>query len=244
MITSERTDKMGNRLRRIVGRFMAPSAEHPVGGRRGPSVRRQSPSAGGDPPLDAFDDQAAAIVYSAYLGVWDREADRFWVRSNLLLLVNGALLGVVAGAQTPSRLKLIVCAFGVYFSIHWLLLNGKGLYYVARWRPAIEAYERMLLERPSFSSLPLLTVPPDEVALTPAQTWAERLAILAGRRPPVRTASSLMHAIVLGFVVAWLALAAYFAGSAIDAKSHDRTSSPPGTAQPNEPTQSHSRDGP
>lgn len=158
-----------------------------------------------------FDDVAAAEVHATYIAIWDREADRFWVRSNLMLLVNGALLGVVTGAQTPSALKLFLCAFGVYFSIHWLLVNGKGAYYVGRWRPAIEKYERSLAHRGPFSHLPLSTVAADPVVIVPAKTAAERLGILRGSRPPVRDAAMLMHAIILGFVAVWISLGVYFA---------------------------------
>jgi hypothetical protein len=169
----------------------------------------------GAPPVPAptpptFDDEAAAIVHQTFVSVWDREADRFWVRNNLLLLVNGALLSVAATTDAPRGLQLILCGFGFYFSVHWLLINGKGAYYVGRWRPAIETYERFLSARPTFSGLPLSSVRPDSEVFQSGTSLRQRWQLLRGTHAPVRETGALMQAIILGFVLAWVCLAAFF----------------------------------
>ena len=56
--------------------------------------------------------------------LWDKEADRFWARNNVFLVVNSALLIVVSGFVQEPILCIIVSSFGVVFSLDLLLLNG------------------------------------------------------------------------------------------------------------------------
>ena len=165
-----------------------------------------------------FDDQAAAIVHQTYVGVWDREADRFWVRNNLLLLVNGALLSIAATADVPRGLRLVLCGFGVYFSLHWVLINAKGGHYVSRWRPAIEAYEASLSKRPIFQGMPLSTVRPDSEVFAGPVSLGQHLKVLRGACAPRRETGQLMHAIIVGFVLAWASLGLFY--SVYDTKMH------------------------
>src|SRR5690349_276885 len=107
-------------------------------------------------PLEAyhaeygFTAESAALAYAALVGIWDKEADRFWVRSNLMRLINGALLGFTVGAETPPFIRIVVSLFGLYFSLVWVLMNNKGGYYVSRWRPMIEEFESVLRLRLGF----------------------------------------------------------------------------------------------
>lgn len=167
-------------------------------GQNGPDERR----------TDATSDEAAAIAYATLVSVWDKECDRFWARNNLLLLLNAALLGLIGGATSSVLVRATVCAFGVYFSCYWLLLNSKGRYYTYRWRPIIEAYEAELKGTATFRRLPLpfSSVVPDHLAYRKIGPWTDMWALIVGRRPPDRDAGSLMTAIALGFVVAWLLL--------------------------------------
>ena len=159
-------------------------------------------------PLGFVDEEAAAIIYASLVAVWDKEADRFWVRSNLLLIVNGALFGLITASSTPQILRASGCLFGLYFSFYWLLMNDKGGYYVGRWRPVIEAYEQKLRQRLTFHDLPmpLSTVRSDSEVLSPPRGIRQRWGVMSGKRPPTKSTSGIMRSIIVGFMIAWVAL--------------------------------------
>lgn len=180
------------------------------------ATRRRAPAVLGASP------EAMAIEHAAMLAVWDKEADRFWVRSNLMLLVNGALLGAVAAANQPAITKIVFGVFGLFFSWSWLLLNNKSGYYVSRWRPVIEQYEKHMISTTCFPILPLTSVRPDEEAF---QSHGVRGAVqvLLGRKTPRADAGTIMHYIVLGFVMSWILLTSLHITFAI---SEGRTCTP------------------
>jgi hypothetical protein len=158
-----------------------------------PTLPDPQPEAGPHP-------EGYALVYQAVLNIWDREADRFWVRNNLLLLVNGVLLGVATAATGPPMLRIASALFGVFLSIQWLMMNAKGGYYVSRWRPIIERMERTFPN--SLSPVrPLNDVRPDGEVFS---SRARFLKLLRGTATPRRDTGSIMHAIILAFVAIWI----------------------------------------
>ncbi|MCP4303509.1 MAG: hypothetical protein GY788_01220 [bacterium] len=154
-------------------------------------------------------DEAVAIVYASLLQMWDSEADRFWTRNNLLLLINGALLGLFGTFEAPRLITVLACAFGIYFSWLWMFLNKKGEYYVARWRPTIVEYEAFLASELGTPPLALTSVGADaEVFRNLPSTVRGRISRATGLSYPRQETSKTMQLIILGFVVAWLGLGA------------------------------------
>lgn len=73
--------------------------------------------------------------------LWDKEADRFWARNNVFLVVNSALLIVVSVFVQEPIVCIIVSFFGVVFSLFWYRVNLMGKYYLDRWKPILEKLE-------------------------------------------------------------------------------------------------------
>lgn len=155
------------------------------------------------------DDAAMATTHAAMLGVWDKEADRFWVRNNLMLIANGLLLGGAVSADQDLKIKVLICFFGLFFSWSWLLMNKKSGHYVARWRPVIERYEEEMLKRPSFPVLPLTSVRPDKEASI-SKSFNERLKKFVAVKRTRRGAGGIMQVVILGFICAWGIFAIFY----------------------------------
>lgn len=73
--------------------------------------------------------------------LWDKEADRFWARNNVFLVVNSALLIVVSAFVEEPIVCIIVSSFGVVFSLFWYRVNLMGKYYLDRWKPILKQLE-------------------------------------------------------------------------------------------------------
>lgn len=160
-------------------------------------------------PKEVPDDAAMATTHAAMLGVWDKEADRFWVRNNLMLIANGLLLGGAISADQNPTIKILICFFGIFFSWSWLLMNKKSGHYVARWRPVIERYEAEMLKRPSFPVLPLTDVRPDKEAST-TRSFSDKLKIFAAIKRTRRSAGKIMQVVIIGFLCAWGVLGIFY----------------------------------
>ncbi|MFC1486025.1 hypothetical protein ACFL55_03255 [Candidatus Latescibacterota bacterium] len=72
--------------------------------------------------------------WKALLDIWDREADRFWARSNIFLIVNGALLVAVTSFSESHFVGFAISLFGVLFVRIWIKVNTIGKYYLDRWK--------------------------------------------------------------------------------------------------------------
>lgn len=161
------------------------------------------------PTKPQVSDEAMAMLHATSVGIWDKEADRFWVRSNLMFLANGALLSVAGALQQPLPIRIITVAVGLFLAWSWLLINNKGGYYVSRWRPVIEDIEQHMSRRDSFPVTPLRTVRPDpEVFLD--YDLKDVWSIALGRTTPRMDAGEIMHMVIVGFILAWLGLGAYY----------------------------------
>lgn len=159
-----------------------------------------------EPDKATPDDVAMATTHAAMIGIWDKEADRFWVRNNLMLIANGLLFGgAIAAGQDPTT-KFLVCLFGLFFSWMWLIMNRKSGHYVVRWRPVIEMYESEMLKRPSFPVLPLTHVRPDREASKLPKSISDWFQILAGVKRTRMSAGKIMRIVIIGFIIAWIIL--------------------------------------
>lgn len=177
------------------------------------------------PKVRKFDIQALATTHATATAIWDKEADRFWVRSNLMLIVGGILLGASISQDIAPEVKVFASAFGLYFSWIWMLLNRKGAHYVARWRPMIVALEKSMLDTGAFPVLPLSSVQADKDQPKQPMTLAERANVLLGRAKPKIGAGGLLHYIIVGFLVTWAALLLFNAAVLVGVVEVDQGSS-------------------
>lgn len=73
--------------------------------------------------------------------MWDKEADRFWARNNIFLLLAGALTVLLTAASLSSAIRSLVSVLGVLFTYIWMRVNQRGKFYLDRWKPIIEDLE-------------------------------------------------------------------------------------------------------
>lgn len=82
--------------------------------------------------------------YRLALELQEKESDRYWSRSNVLLLVHGALISFyISVARNNSWYTLAVAVEGVFLGIIWLGILFKGKRYVSRWGYAAAEVERI-----------------------------------------------------------------------------------------------------
>lgn len=131
-------------------------------------------------------------IWKTYVSIWDSETNRFWVRSNIFLLVNGALLTVVTGLSKIPLISLVICFFGATLAFLWLQTNKIGKHYVDRWKTLIWDCEKGLDKDISFT---------------------ERLDTLksASKYHNLRSSTHYMSIVIKILVIIWLFLGVVFA---------------------------------
>ncbi len=213
---------------------MAAGPPHPSSKHRGTEYSELDASAArlGDPlgvhRVDAADtsEQEVAAIYTAVLSLWNSECDRFWTRSNIFLIVNGALLTAFAAFSSDIFARGTLATVGLYTSIIWLLLNKKSAHYVSRWRPVLEALELRL------PAAPLRAVPPDSMASKEDWTLPGAIALFLGHRTPRASTTHLMSWTIRGFVVVWVALLTGLLSSLADDRDASSDTSHAGATAP------------
>lgn len=80
--------------------------------------------------------------WKATTKLWDAEADRFWSRNNIFLIVNSALLVVISSFVEKSIIWMCISVFGLLFSTFWFKVNVMGKYYLDRWKPILAKLEK------------------------------------------------------------------------------------------------------
>ena len=93
----------------------------------------------------------AEEYWKKYVDLWNSESDRFWVRSNIYLIVNGGLLAVITGLSKIPLFSLIISFFGVIFAVVWHQTNKISKHYVARWKILIGECEQEMNDRFGFT---------------------------------------------------------------------------------------------
>jgi len=96
----------------------------------------------------AFSSDNCVEMYGIVAGLWDSECDRYWARNNIFLILQGALLAGFTAASTDEFLRLAMALLGVLLCFIWFGISVQGAYYVARWRPALEAIEAKMPIQP------------------------------------------------------------------------------------------------
>jgi hypothetical protein len=72
----------------------------------------------------------------------EQESDRYWTRSNVLLLVQGALISFYTNIDDKRTLFAIAVALqGLFLAVVWLGVIKKGKSYVSRWDSVIAHIE-------------------------------------------------------------------------------------------------------
>ena len=89
--------------------------------------------------------------WKKYVDLWNAESDRFWIRSNIYLIVNGGLLVVITGLSKIPLFSLIVSIFGVIFAAIWHQTNTISKHYVSRWKVLIEECETEMKDKFGFT---------------------------------------------------------------------------------------------
>ncbi len=95
-------------------------------------------------------DQKAEQEYALWVQVsnlWDKEADRFWTRNNILLLVNGGLIALLSTIKLLEVI-LLISVFGILLSILWMWINTISKYYLNRWKPILKSFEKEWTVKP------------------------------------------------------------------------------------------------
>lgn len=75
----------------------------------------------------------------------EKESDRYWNRSNIMLLIQGALLALFGGVSGKGAFtEATVCIQGIIFSVLWYGVVHKGSLYVQRWDRVVMDIETQL----------------------------------------------------------------------------------------------------
>jgi len=78
----------------------------------------------------------------------EKESDRYWNRSNIMLIIQGALIALYGSVYEKSLLLSIAIAIqGFIFSIFWFGIVHKGSQYVKRWDSVILNIENQLRQK-------------------------------------------------------------------------------------------------
>lgn len=76
------------------------------------------------------------------------ESDRYWNRSNIMLLIQGALLALFGGVSGSGKIvETAICVQGLIFSTLWFGVVHKGSLYVERWDRVVMQIEVELKNR-------------------------------------------------------------------------------------------------
>ena len=93
-------------------------------------------------PIHQLKIQSIPEEYKIAIDRQEKESDRFWARSNIMLLVQGALISFYIGLKGKDNIFGTFTALeGMFLAIIWLAVLVKGKSYVSRWDHVIKAIE-------------------------------------------------------------------------------------------------------
>ena len=93
-------------------------------------------------------------IWKAALEAWDKEADRFWTRNNVFLMLCTALIAILIAVNLEVIIRLAVSVLAMLFSYIWLKVNRRGKYYLDRWKKVIIPIEKKFLGISILSGFP------------------------------------------------------------------------------------------
>ena len=86
--------------------------------------------------------------YKLATDLLEKEADRYWNRSNIMLLIQGGLLALYGGVFGKGLLiEIAVCLQGLIFAVLWFGIVHKGGLYVNRWDRVVMDIEVKLKQK-------------------------------------------------------------------------------------------------
>ena len=88
--------------------------------------------------------QNAFTIWQTCLQLWDNEANRFWTRSNIFLIINGVLITFLSSKTLSNTFLMMSSVSGIILCLIWLKVNSKGTWYIKRWRPIIIDIEEQI----------------------------------------------------------------------------------------------------
>jgi hypothetical protein len=91
---------------------------------------------------------APSEIWAELLGHWDSETNRFWERNNVFLLINGALIALLAQQGLSTFLGVLAAVLGISVGFIWYQMNVMGKYYIDRWKTPLMELEKNWPVRP------------------------------------------------------------------------------------------------
>jgi len=88
--------------------------------------------------------RGALQQWQSLLQIWDGEADRYWSRNTVFLLLNGGLVAILATGSPSPYVAMVVCIGGVASSLIWHRANTIAKYYIDRWKVPLRRLEAHL----------------------------------------------------------------------------------------------------
>ena len=88
--------------------------------------------------------EAFAMIYQTIMLAWDREADRFWMRTNINLAIHTAIL-MAALLNLNKVVAPFISILGIIISTIWYHMSIQGKHYLNRWIKVIESLEEYYL---------------------------------------------------------------------------------------------------
>lgn len=93
------------------------------------------------------------LIWQSICEMWDAEANRFWMRNNIFILVNSGLIAVQTSLNTGFTIKSLLAIVGIIFVSIWIQINRLGKFYLDRWKHIATCIEDKL-EMGIISALP------------------------------------------------------------------------------------------
>lgn len=83
-------------------------------------------------------------VWKAAMDMWNAEADRYWMRSNIFLLLNGGLLVIVTIFVTNVTMRTLIVTLAAILAYLWMRVSERGKFYMDRWKPILIQLEKQI----------------------------------------------------------------------------------------------------
>jgi len=80
--------------------------------------------------------------WKTLMEAWDNEADRFWARNNIFLIMIGSILTVIVAFSDNYLINVCISLFGIVFVMIWIRVNRIGKFYLDRWKVILKEFEQ------------------------------------------------------------------------------------------------------
>ncbi len=141
-------------------------------------------------------------MHRVAVDMYKMEKDQYWVRTNILLLLNSAFLVAFTSDKAGKLLQLLISVSALTLCISWTAISLHSEYYIKRWREIIRNIEADL------QTQPFLSFPKDSIIFSNSVRRPLLKVVLS---VPVWFAqggpSRVMHAVLLALCALWTSLA-------------------------------------